>query len=92
MTAIPEPSTVLATHGLVVEFIARGAQAQGLKLEIRSTVPMGTGLSSSAALECATARACSRRGAQTSKTWSWRGSGKRPSTSSREHAAVCSIR
>lgn len=43
--------------GVAAGFIARGAKAQGLELEIRSTVPMGAGLSSSAALECATARA-----------------------------------
>lgn len=43
--------------GVAAGFIARGARASGLDLEIRSTVPMGAGLSSSAALECATARA-----------------------------------
>ena len=42
--------------GVAAGFIARGAEAHGLELEIRSTVPMGAGLSSSAALECATAR------------------------------------
>ena len=43
--------------GVAAGFIARGAKAHGLELEIRSMVPMGAGLSSSAALECATARA-----------------------------------
>ena len=43
--------------GVAAGFLARGAKAQGLDLAIRSTVPMGAGLSSSAALECATARA-----------------------------------
>jgi galactokinase len=43
--------------GVAAGFMARGATAHGLELEIRSTVPMGAGLSSSAALECATARA-----------------------------------
>jgi galactokinase len=43
--------------GVAAGFIARGAKARGLELGIRSTVPMGAGLSSSAALECATARA-----------------------------------
>lgn len=42
--------------GVAAGFIARGAEAHGLELEICSTVPMGAGLSSSAALECATAR------------------------------------
>jgi galactokinase len=43
--------------GVAAGFLARGARAGGLHLSIRSTVPMGAGLSSSAALECATARA-----------------------------------
>ena len=43
--------------GVAAGFQARGAKGQGLELDIRSTVPMGAGLSSSAALECATARA-----------------------------------
>ena len=43
--------------GVAAGLLARGAKAHGLELEIRSTVPMGAGLSSSAALECATARA-----------------------------------
>lgn len=43
--------------GVAAGFLARGAKAGGLELEICSTVPMGAGLSSSAALECATARA-----------------------------------
>jgi galactokinase len=43
--------------GVAAGFLARGAEAGGLELEIGSTVPMGAGLSSSAALECATARA-----------------------------------
>ena len=43
--------------GVAAGFLARGAKAHGLELEIRSTVPMGAGLSSSAALECAAARA-----------------------------------
>lgn len=42
--------------GVAAGFLARGAKASGLELEISSTVPMGAGLSSSAALECATAR------------------------------------
>lgn len=41
-------------------FLTRGAKATGIELSIRSTVPMGSGLSSSAALECATARALQR--------------------------------
>jgi galactokinase len=43
--------------GVAAGFMARGARAHGLKLGIRSTVPLGAGLSSSAALECATAQA-----------------------------------
>jgi len=43
--------------GVAAGFLARGSEPHGLELEIRSTVPMGAGLSSSAALECATARA-----------------------------------
>jgi galactokinase len=43
--------------GVAAGFLARGAKTHGLELEIRSNVPMGAGLSSSAALECATARA-----------------------------------
>lgn len=42
--------------GVAAEFIARGATASGIELSITSTVPMGSGLSSSAALEAATAR------------------------------------
>jgi galactokinase len=43
--------------GVAAGFLARGAKGTGVELSIRSTVPMGAGLSSSAALECATARA-----------------------------------
>jgi galactokinase len=43
--------------GIAAGFLARGAKGTGVELSIRSTVPMGAGLSSSAALECATARA-----------------------------------
>jgi galactokinase len=43
--------------GVAAGFLVRGAKARGVTLSIRSTVPMGAGLSSSAALECATARA-----------------------------------
>lgn len=43
--------------GVAAGFLARGAKPSGVELSIRSTVPMGAGLSSSAALECATARA-----------------------------------
>jgi galactokinase len=43
--------------GVAAGFLARGAKGAGVELSIRSTVPMGAGLSSSAALECATARA-----------------------------------
>lgn len=43
--------------GMAAGFIARGATASGVELSITSTVPMGSGLSSSAALEAATARA-----------------------------------
>jgi galactokinase len=43
--------------GVAAGMLARGAKGHGLELDIRSTVPMGAGLSSSAALECATARA-----------------------------------
>jgi galactokinase len=43
--------------GVAAGFLDRGADGRGVELSIRSTVPMGAGLSSSAALECATARA-----------------------------------
>jgi len=43
--------------GVAAGFLARGAAGTGVELSIRSTVPMGAGLSGSAALECATARA-----------------------------------
>lgn len=43
--------------GVAAGFVTRRAPTCGLELAIRSTVPMGAGLSSSAALECATARA-----------------------------------
>ena len=42
--------------GVAAGFIKRGAAARGLDIEIRSDVPLGAGLSSSAALECATSR------------------------------------
>lgn len=43
--------------GVAARFLARGANGAGVELSMRSTVPMGAGLSSSAALACATARA-----------------------------------
>lgn len=42
--------------GVVDEFRRRGASGPGFELELDSTVPVGAGLSSSAALECAAAR------------------------------------
>lgn len=54
----PVPAEPWANYviGVAAGFIARGAKPCGLAIEIRSDVPMGAGLSSSAALECATAR------------------------------------
>ncbi|MEX1045414.1 MAG: galactokinase [Chthoniobacterales bacterium] len=46
--------------GVAAGFLVRGAEGTGVELSIRSDVPMGAGLSSSAALECATARALQR--------------------------------
>ena len=46
--------------GVAAGFVERGAKPAGLELDIRSSVPVGAGLSSSAALECATARALQR--------------------------------
>ncbi len=42
--------------GVAAGFIKRGAVPLGLDIEIRSNVPLGAGLSSSAALECSTSR------------------------------------
>lgn len=54
----PVPAEPWANYviGVAAGFMARGAKPCGLAVEIRSDVPMGAGLSSSAALECATAR------------------------------------
>lgn len=54
---VSEPAWANYALGVAAGFRARGVQGFGLNLEISSTVPLGAGLSSSAALECATGRA-----------------------------------
>lgn len=57
LAPVTDPSWVNYPAGVAAGFLGRGAEGFGLDLEITSTVPLGAGLSSSAALECATGRA-----------------------------------
>lgn len=54
---VSEPAWANYALGVAAGFLARGAVPCGLDVELGSTVPVGAGLSSSAALECATGRA-----------------------------------
>ena len=72
--------------GVAAGFLARGAKGTGVELSIRSTVPMGAGLSSSAALECATAttdRLIVKTDPDRRRKWTCRPTSRPPSSSSR---------
>ena len=56
LAAVESESWANYVFGVAAGFLSRSANPCGLDLEIRSTVPIGAGLSSSAALECSTAR------------------------------------